>query len=108
MFNLVSIIKFQRSRLTFDLSAMVAHNGVFSETTWPIEIKFHMTIPYDWLAKTYTNCYGHMTNMATMPIYGKNSLNLSSLEPKGHRLWDLVCSIGDVGPTWFAQMMNLG
>ena len=35
-----------------------------------------MTTPYDCLAKTYTNCYGHMTNMATMPIYGKNSLNL--------------------------------
>ena len=35
-----------------------------------------MTTLYDWLAKTYTNCYGHMTNMATMPIYGKNSLNL--------------------------------
>ena len=34
-----------------------------------------MTTLYDWLAKTYTNCYGHMTNMATMPIYGKNSLN---------------------------------
>ena len=35
-----------------------------------------MTTPYYWLAKTYTNCYGHMTNMATMPIYGKNVLNL--------------------------------
>ena len=35
-----------------------------------------MATPYDWLAKTYTNCYGHMTDMATMPIYGKNSLNL--------------------------------
>ena len=81
MFNLVSINKFQRSRLTFDLSAKVAHIGVpstylnivFSETTRPIETKFHMTIPYDWLAKTYTNCYGHLTNMATRPIYGKNS-----------------------------------
>ena len=30
-----------------------------------------MTTPNDWLAKTYTICYGHMTNMATMPIYGK-------------------------------------
>ena len=48
---------------------------VFSETTWPIETKFHMATPYDWLAKTYTNCYGHMT---IMPIYGKNSLNLFS------------------------------
>ena len=35
-----------------------------------------MTTPYYWLAKTCTNCYGHMTNMATMPIYGKNVLNL--------------------------------
>ena len=35
-----------------------------------------MTTPYDWLAKTYTNCYGHLTNMATRPIFGKNSLNL--------------------------------
>ena len=35
-----------------------------------------MKTPYDWLAKTYTNCYGHITKMATTPIYGKNSLNL--------------------------------
>ena len=61
MFNLVSINKFQ-----FDLLAKVAHIGVpstyknivFSETTLPTEIKFHMTTPYDWLAKIYTNCYG--------------------------------------------------
>ena len=67
------------SRLTFDLSAMVAHIGVpstyknivFSETTWPLQTKFHMTTSYDWLAKTYTNCYGHMTKIATMPIYCK-------------------------------------
>ena len=91
MFNLVSINKFQRSRLTFDLSAKVAHIGVpltyqnivFSETTWPIEIKFHMTTPYDWLAKIYTNCYGHMTKMATTPIYGKNSLNIFFSGTKG-------------------------
>ena len=35
-----------------------------------------MTTPYDWLAKIYTNCYGHMTKKASMPIYGKNSLNI--------------------------------
>ena len=35
-----------------------------------------MTTPYDWVAKTYKNCYGNVTNMATMPIYGKISLNL--------------------------------
>ena len=48
----------------------------FRRKTILVETIFHMTTPYDWLAKTYTNCYGHMTNMATMPIYGKNSLNL--------------------------------
>ena len=84
MFNLVSINNFQGLRSTFDLSAKAAHIGVpstyqtivFSETTWPIETKFHTTTPYDWLGKIYSNCYGHMTNMATTPIYGKNSLNL--------------------------------
>ena len=80
----MAIDKFQRSRLTFDLSAKVTHIGVpltylnivFSETTWPMEIIFHMATPYDWLAKICTNCYGHMTKMATKPIYGKNYLNI--------------------------------
>ena len=80
MFNLVSKNKFQRSRLTFDLSAKVAHstylNVVFSETIRPIELKFHMTTPYDWLVKIYTNCYGHLTKMAATPIYGKTCLNI--------------------------------
>ena len=58
-----------------------------------------MKTPYDRLAKIYTNCTGHMTKMATTP---------TSLEPKGQWPWDLVCSIGDVGPTSFAQMTNLG
>ena len=31
-----------------------------------------MPTPYDWLAKNYANCYGHMTKMAIMPIYGTN------------------------------------
>ena len=78
------INKFKRSRLTFDLSAQIAHIGVlstylniaFSEITTPIAIKIHMTTPYDWLAKICTNCYGHMTKMVTKPIYGKNYLNI--------------------------------
>ena len=77
MLNLVSINKFQRSTLTFQPMLLILESHiVFSETTWPIEIKFHMTTPYDWLAKTYANCYGHMTKMATMPIYGKSPLNI--------------------------------
>ena len=80
----MAINKFQRSRLTFAPSAKVAHIGVlstylnivFSETSRPMEIKFHVTTPFDWLAKICTNCYGHMTKMATKPIYGKNYLNI--------------------------------
>ena len=35
-----------------------------------------MKTHYDWLAKIYTNCSGHMTEMATTPTFGKNSLNI--------------------------------
>ena len=38
-----------------------------SETTGPIELKFHMETP-----RICSNGPGHMTKMATMPIYGKN------------------------------------
>ena len=31
--------------------------------------------------KIYTNEFGHVTNMAAMPIYGKNLKKLSSPEP---------------------------
>ena len=78
----MAIKKFQRSRLTFNFSAKVAHIGVpsthqnivSSETTRPFELKFQT--PYDRLAKIFTNFTGHMTKMATRPIYGKNPLNV--------------------------------
>ena len=80
----MAIKMFQRSRLTFNFSAKVAHIGVpsthqnivSSETTRPFELKFHMKTPHDRLAKIFTNCTGHMTKMATRPIYGKNPLNV--------------------------------
>ena len=43
--------------------------------------------------KGCSNGPGHMTKMATMPIYGKN-LKKSSAEPKGRWPWNLVCSMG--------------
>ena len=86
MINLVSINRFQSSWLSFDVSAKDTHIGfpltylniVFSETTRPIELKFHIKTPCDWLAKMCTNSYGHVTNMATMPIYNKNYSNIFS------------------------------
>ena len=47
-----------------------------------MEAKFHVQPPWDGVRKIYSNGPGHMTNMAAMPIYGKN-LKKSSLEPKG-------------------------
>ena len=43
-----------------------------SETTGPIEAKFHMEPPWDGGTKVCSNDPGHMTKMAAMPIYGKN------------------------------------
>ena len=62
-------------KVKVDLLAKVTHIGVpsihstvFSESTRPIELKYHMKTPYDRLAKNYTNCCGHMNKMAAMPI----------------------------------------
>ena len=107
----------QWSRMTFNFSAKVAHIGVpsthqnivSSETTRPFELKFHMKTPYDRLAKIYTNCTGHMTKMATSPIYSKNPLNVFLSGTKRPMALGLgTCSIVDVGPTRLAQMINLG
>ena len=54
-----------------------------SETTWPIEAKFHMEPPWDGGTKCGSNGPGHMTKMAAMPIYGKNAKKSSSPEPNG-------------------------
>ena len=48
-------------------------NVVFSETIRLFELQFHMKTPYDKIAKFYTNCCGHMTKIADIPIYGKKT-----------------------------------
>ena len=102
----MAINKFQRSRLTFDLSAKVTHIGVpsryqnivFSETTWPIELKFHMETPYVRLAKMYANCFGHMTKMATMPIYCKTPLKIFFSRTRRLMTLGLVIKYWGCGP----------
>ena len=39
--------------------------------------------PYDKLAKIFTNCSGHMTKIADIPIYSKNPFKSSFQEPEG-------------------------
>ena len=57
-------------------------NIFFSETTGPIEAKFHVGPPWDRGTKVCSNGSGHMTKMAAMPISGKNLQKSSSPEPK--------------------------
>ena len=57
--------------------------------------------------KKYINELGHMTNMAAMPIYGKNLKKSSSPELAGWPL-NLVCSIVNVSTTKIIQIMTQG
>ena len=58
--------------------------------------------------KICTNELGHMTNMAAMPIYGKNLKKSSSPEPINRWPLNLVCSIVYGSTTKIVQIMTLG
>ena len=69
----MAINKFHRSRLTFQPRSLILQfhqyiKTVFSENTWPIELKFHMETHKLRGVKFITNNNGHMTKMAAMPI----------------------------------------
>ena len=116
----MAIVRFQRSRLTFDLSAKVGHIGVpsiysnivFSETIWPVELKFHMETL--WLvSQNFANCFGHLTKLATTPIYVKNSSkNLFLQNQKADDLWTWYLAFGmsldSRGSTKVSQIIILG
>ena len=55
-------------------------NDFSSETTGPIATKFHIQPPGPLGKKSCSNGPGPMTNMAAMPIYGKNLKKSSSPE----------------------------
>ena len=59
-------------------------NIISSETTRPIKVKFHIETPKDAVTKVFSKDLGHMTKLATMPIYGNNlfkNLLLQNQEP---------------------------
>ena len=76
----IKLYEYQRSRSLIDfgpnLSDSIFLNFFSSITIRPIEAKFHMEPPWDGDTKACSNGSGHMTKMATMPIYGKNLKNL--------------------------------
>ena len=53
-----------------------------SETALPIKAKFYVEPPWEGGTKVCINGPGHMTKMATMPIYGKTFKKSSSPEPE--------------------------
>ena len=83
----MKVHEYQRSRSFIDLhprSLIFTFSNFFSlESFRQIEAKFHVEPPWDRGMKISSNGLCHMTNMATMPIYGKNLKKSSSLEPKG-------------------------
>ena len=67
---------------------------------------FHMEPQWDGGTKVCSNDLGHMTKMASMPIYGKNPSKIFS-EISRPMTFELGISISHSGPTKFVQMMNL-
>ena len=53
------------------------------ETARLIEAKFHVEPPWDGETKISSNGLDHMTNMAAMPIYGKNHKKIFFSGAKG-------------------------
>ena len=76
----MKLYEYQRSRSLIDLgpnlSDSIFLNFFSSITTRLLEAKFHVEPPWDGGTKSCSNGRGHMTKMATMPIYGKNTLKI--------------------------------
>ena len=69
-----------------------------------------MKTPYERLAKIYTNCTGHITKMATMPIYGKTHLNIFFPGTKGQWPWYVALgmwALPDLRKRWIYVDLDL-
>ena len=71
-------------------SAFTISKIFFSETAWPIKLKFYMEPPCIVALKFCSRYFGHMTKMATKPIYGKKpfkNLLLQNRQADSHETW---------------------
>ena len=104
--------EYQRSRSFFDLGQrsliFQSWNLFFSKTVGRFGTKVHMKAWRRIEMKINTNELGHMTNMAPMPIYGKNLKKSSSPEAVDWWPWNLECSIVYASTTKIVQIMMLG
>ena len=81
---------------------------VFLKTVGQFGTKVHMKAWRRIGMKINTNELGHMTNMAAMPIYGKNLKKSSSPEAIDRWPWHLVWSIVYVNTTKIVKIITLG
>ena len=76
----MNLYEYQRSRSFTDLgpnhSDSIFLNFFSPITTWPIKAKFYVESPWHEGTKVCSNCLGHITKLATMPIYGKILLKI--------------------------------
>ena len=76
----MNLYEYQMSRSFIDLgpdhSDSIYLNFFSKITIRPIEAKFHVEPPWNGGTKAFLNGPGHMTKMATMPIYDKTFKNL--------------------------------
>ena len=73
----MEIYMYQRSRSFFDLFSKITHISLISnsfcpEATGPTEVQLQIEPSCNEETPVYQNSSGHMTKMATMPIYDKN------------------------------------
>ena len=109
--ELMKLSEYQRSRSFFDLGERSLRfqslNLFLAETVGRFGTKIRMKAWGRIGMKIYINELGHMTNMAAMPIYGKNLKKSSSPEPIDPWPWNLVCSIMYVSTTKVVQIKSL-
>ena len=67
----------------------------FSETAWPIKVKFYVEHPWVGGTEVWSQDPGHMTKWPPHPYMVKTLKKSSSPEPVGRFPQNLVCSIGD-------------
>ena len=82
-----------RSRSSLDLGQSVVHthfSKIFSETAWPIKVKFYVEHPWVGKTKVESRNPGHMTKMAATPIYGKNHSKIFSFRTG----WPIFVKLG--------------
>ena len=83
-----------RSFLDFDLRSLKNQNYItiskifFSETNWPITLKFLMEPPCIVALKFCLRYLGHMAKIATTLIYGKNFSKISRTD------WPISMKLG--------------